>query len=287
MPLTVDGDIIKGPGVYDMKVGLTQIVFALKALHDLEIATTLKPLVLITSDEELGSGESRERVESLAHLVNRVFITEPSTEPDGRIKTARKGIGAFTLIVTGKSAHAGVDPQNGVSAILELPAIIETLHGLNDPLREVTLNIGLVEAGTRLNVVPDRCEIGIDVRVPTSDDAARIDEAIRSLRTVQPGTEIQIQGGIERPPMERTPRNQALWKATQEIGRDMGLELEESYTGGGSDGNFTSAHTATLDGLGGVGGGAHAKHEFTRLDRMVERTALLALLLTLPPTYPE
>ena len=287
MPLTLDGNIIKGPGVYDMKVGLTQIVFALKALHDLRIATKLKPIVLITSDEELGSNDSREKVESLARAVNRVFVTEPSTEPDGRIKTARKGVGAFTLTITGKSAHAGVDPQNGVSAILELPKIIEKLQALNDPLRKVTLNIGLVEAGTRINVIPDRCEIGVDVRVPTTEDAARITESIRSLKTVQPGTDIQIQGGIERPPMEKTPRNQALWRAAREIGRDMGLDLEESYTGGGSDGNFTSAFTATLDGLGGVGGGAHSRHEFTRLDKMVERTALLALLLTLPPTFPE
>jgi glutamate carboxypeptidase len=170
---------------------------------------------------------------------------------------------------------------------LELPAIIETLQELNDPQTGVTLNIGLVEAGTRTNIVPDRCEIGVDVRVPTTEDAGRIDNAVRALRTVQPGTRIQIQGGIERPPMEKTPRNRALWKAAQEIGRELGLELEESYTGGGSDGNLTSPFTATLDGLGGVGGGAHAKHEYILLDKMMERSALLALLLTLPPTVPD
>jgi glutamate carboxypeptidase len=283
MPVTVEGSIMKGPGVYDMKVGLTQIVFALKALHDLEIETELNPVILVTSDEELGSDDSREQVERLARLVDRVFITEPSTEPDGRVKTARKGIGSFTLTITGISAHAGVDPDKGVSAVLELPAIIETLHALNDPKSGATVSIGLVEAGTRLNVIPDRCEIGVDVRVPTVEEADRIAEAIRSIRTVQPGTEIQILGGIERPPMERTPRNQALWRAAQKAGRELGLSLEESYTGGGSDGNFTSVYTATLDGLGGVGGGAHATHEYTQLDKMVERAALLALLLTLPP----
>jgi glutamate carboxypeptidase len=136
-------------------------------------------------------------------------------------------------------------------------------------------------------VVPDRCEIGVDVRVPTAEDAARITATIRDLKTVQAGTDIQVQGGIERPPMEKTPRNQALWRAAKEMGLALGLELKESYTGGGSDGNFTSVFTATLDGLGGVGGGAHARHEFTRLDKMVERTALLALLLTLPPTLPQ
>ena len=287
MPVSVDGNIMKGPGVYDMKVGLTQIVFALKALHDLGIKPALTPVVLITSDEELGSADSRGEIESLGRIVNRVFIPEPSTGPEGRIKTARKGVGVFTIIIEGKSAHAGVEPENGVSAILELPAIIETLQELNDPQTGVTLNIGLVEAGTRTNIVPDRCEIGVDVRVPTTEDAARIDNAVRALRTVQPGTQIQIQGGIERPPMERTPRNRALWKAAQEIGRELGLELEESYTGGGSDGNLTSPFTATLDGLGGVGGGAHAKHEFILLDKMMERSALLALLLTLPPTVPD
>jgi len=284
MPLVVDRNVMKGPGVYDMKVGLTQIVFALKALHDLEIEPQLKPVVLVTSDEEVGSTDSRAKIESLARIVNRVFITEPSTAPEGKIKTGRKGVGVFTIIIEGKSAHAGVEPEKGISAILELPEIIETLQALNNPQAGVTLNIGLVEAGTRTNIVPDRCEIGVDVRVPTSEDATRIDQSIRALRTLQPGTTIEIQGGIERSPMEKTPRNRALWQAAKKMGRHLGLELEESYTGGGSDGNLTSPFTATLDGLGGVGGGAHAKHEFILLDKMTERSALLALLLTLPPT---
>ena len=170
---------------------------------------------------------------------------------------------------------------------MELPAIIEALHSLNDSLTGVTLNIGIVEAGSRTNIIPDRCEIGVDVRVPTAEDAIRIDTAVRSLRTVQPGTKIQIHGGIERPPMEKTPRNRALWEAAREVARKLDLELEESSTGGGSDGNFTSPITATLDGLGGVGGGVHARHEFILLDKMIERTALLALLMTLPPILDE
>jgi len=282
MPVTVEADLMTGPGVYDMKVGLTQIVFSLKALHDLGMEPPLTPLVFISSDEELGSAESKGEIEALARKVDRVFIPEPSTEPDGRLKTARKGVGVYTIIVEGKSAHAGVDPQNGVSAVLELPAIIEKLQSLNDSEKNVTLNIGLIEAGTRTNIVPDRCEIGIDVRVPTVDDGNCIDAAVHGLGTVQPGTQIEVCGGIERPPMEKTPRNQALWKVAQKLGSQLGIRLEESYTGGGSDGNLTSPFTATLDGLGGVGGGAHAKHEFVKLDKMVERSALLALLLMAP-----
>jgi glutamate carboxypeptidase len=287
MPVAIDGNVMKGPGVYDMKVGLAQIVFALKALHDLGIEPELDPIVLITSDEELGSQDSRAEIESLARVSERVFIPEPSTGPDGKIKTARKGVGVFTIIVEGKSAHAGVEPEKGVSAVLELPAIIESLQSLNDPQSGVTLNIGVIEAGTRTNIVPDRCEIGVDVRLPSAADASRIKKAVRALRASQPGAHIKICGGIERPPMEKTPRNRALWKAAQKIGREIGLDLEESYTGGGSDGNFTSSYAATLDGLGGVGGGAHAKTEFILLDKMVERTALLALLLTLPPITVE
>jgi glutamate carboxypeptidase len=282
MPVVVEGNVMKGPGVYDMKVGLAQIVYALKALHELDIRPELAPIVFITSDEETGSLDSRKEIESLARTVDRVFIPEPSTGPEGKIKTARKGVGAFTIIVKGKSAHAGVEPEKGISAVLELPALIESLQALNAPREGVTLNIGLLRAGTGTNIVPDRCEIGVDVRVPTQADAARIDEAIRNLTTRQPGTQLEIRGGIERPPMEKTPRNQALWKAARKLGRQLNLELEESYTGGGSDGNLTSPLTATLDGLGGVGGGAHARHEFIFLDKMLERTALLALLLTLP-----
>jgi glutamate carboxypeptidase len=282
MPVVVDGNVMKGPGVYDMKVGITQILFALKTLSDLGIRTSIDPVVLITSDEEIGSGDSRKKIESLAAAANRVYIPEPSTGPEGKLKTARKGVGVFQLIIKGRSAHAGVEPQKGVSTVLELPKIIETLDQLNDPATGVSVNIGLIEAGTRTNIVPDRCEIGVDVRVPGLEDAIRIDSTIRALNTIQPKTTLEIQGGIERPPMEKTARNRALWSAAREAAKQLGLELEESYTGGGSDGNFTSPITATLDGLGGVGGGAHAKNEFILLDKMIERTALLALLLTLP-----
>jgi glutamate carboxypeptidase len=282
MPVVIEDNRMSGPGVYDMKVGLTQIIFALQAVHDLGIELTHLPLVLITSDEELGSEESVRHIRRLARLVDRVFIPEPSAEPHGKLKTSRKGVGAYQLFLEGKAAHAGVEPEAGVSTVLELPALIEELQALNDPSAGITLNIGTVQAGERLNIVPAQCEIGIDVRVPTSADARHIDESIRQLKPVQDGIRLRIEGGVERPPMERTPRNEALWRLAQSAGRNLGLEIEGTSTGGGSDGNLTSPITATLDGLGGVGGGAHARHEHIFLDKMIERTALLTLLLTLP-----
>jgi glutamate carboxypeptidase len=283
MPLEVDSRTMKGPGVYDMKAGLTQIVFALTALHELNVRTPLTPVVFVSSDEEWGSQDSLRKIRLLARRVNRVLVPEPSSGPEGKLKTARKGVAMFTIIIKGRAVHAGLEPDSGVSTVEELPHLIQELTELNEGGSGVTVNIGMVQAGSRPNIVPDRCELTLDVRFPSQQDASRVEAAIRNLRTVQEGASIRVEGGTERPPLERTPRNRILWQMARAMAAELDIELEEDHTGGGSDGNLTSPFTATLDGLGGVGGGAHARHEYVCLDKLLERTALLALLLTAPP----
>jgi glutamate carboxypeptidase len=265
-----------------MKAGLAQIIFALRTITSLALEPPLTPLVLITSDEELGSEDSRDLIQIVARRVCRVFVPEPSTGPEGLLKTSRKGIAQYSIEVEGKSAHAGVEPETGVSAILELSHVIQALHALNDPNRGTTVNVGIVQGGSRVNMVPDSGRAEIDVRVSTEEDGRAIDQAIRSIRPRVEGARIRVTGGPERPPLEATPKNRALFEQACRLAADAGIQLGESTTGGGSDGNLTSPLTATLDGLGGVGGGAHASHEHILIDRLIERTALLALLLMAP-----
>ena len=279
MPFTLEGNVIKGPGAYDMKGGLTQLIFALKIIHRLGLETPVRPLVFINSDEESGSYESRPHIDNLAKQVVRVFVLEPSLGIEGKLKTARKGVGRFNLLVTGKAAHAGLDPEKGVSAILEMSYQIQKLHALNDPTKGISVNVGKIEGGLQSNVIPPTSRAEIDVRVPSWGDADRIETQILSLSPQTEGTKISIQGGINRPPLERTVKNNELWKMARQIGKNLGLDLLSGTAGGGSDGNFTSQHTATLDGLGAVGDGAHAQHEFILIDKMIERTALLTLLI--------
>ena len=282
MPLEVGPDRIGGPGVYDMKGGLAGLVFALRALHELELTPTVEPVVLINSDEERGSPDSRPIIEELAGLAARAFVLEPAFGPEGKLKTARKGGGRFRIEVAGRSAHAGLEPEAGASAILELSHVIQKLHALNDPERGVSVNVGVIEGGYRPNVVAARASAVVDVRVPSSRDAARIEYAISTIRPVIPGARLEVTGGIRRQPMEATAASMALWRAVQTAGRDLGLELEDTAVGGMSDGNTASVHTPTLDGLGPTGDGAHAAHEFVSIDGLVERTALLAAALLLP-----
>lgn len=279
VPLKTEGDIIKGPGIYDMKSGLAMIVYALKALHGLKIKPSLLPVVLVTSDEELGSDDSVQLIRKLAGKSSRVLIPEPSYGESGALKTSRKGVGRYEIRITGKAAHSGLEPEKGVSAIVVLADVIKELSSLNDFQKGVSVNVGVIEGGTRENVVPASSRALVDVRVRTKSDALRIDQKIRSLEPSLEGAKIEISGGIDRPPMERTPGNIRLWKITEEIGRKMGLDLEEVESGGASDGNFTSELAPTIDGLGAVGGGAHALHEFIRSYSLPERTALLALLI--------
>lgn len=283
MPVEVVDGVVRGPGVYDMKAGLAQALFALRALRDLGLEPAVTPVVFINSDEEAGSRESGRHIRRLARAAERAFVMEPSLGPSGKLKTARKGVGRFSVVVEGQAAHAGLDPEGGASAILELSYLVQALFALNEPARGITVNVGTIDGGLRPNVVAPRCTAQVDVRVPTREDALRVEREILSLEPFTPGVKLRISGRIGRPPMERTPRNRRLWEAARRLGDEIGLDLQEATAGGGSDGNTTSLYTATLDGLGGVGDGAHARHEFVYVDGMIERCALLALLLMEPP----
>lgn len=287
MPFEHDGDVVRGPGVYDMKGGVAQALLAIDALQHFSIRPQVVPHIFLNSDEEVGSRESRRYIESLAPHMNRVFVLEPSLGPAGRLKTARKGIARFTVTVRGEAAHAGLDPGAGASAILELSHVIQTLFKLNDFDQGITVNVGTIDGGLRPNVVAPESQAVVDVRVETKEDGERVEEAIRDLQPAIEGTSLVIEGGFGRPAMERTPQNRQLWRLARTLGDELGLHLEEGLAGGGSDGNFTSLYTATLDGLGAVGDGAHARHEHLRLGRTIEHAALLTLLLAAPPLETE
>ena len=282
-PFSVDGNVARGPGVFDMKGGIAQMIFALKALRALDLCPELTPVVFINSDEELGSRDSGRFIRQLARRVDRTFVLEPAMGASGIIKTERKGIGRFTITVHGKAAHAGLDPDAGASAILELSHVIQTLFALNEPDSGITINVGTINGGIQPNVIAAHSRAVIDVRVPSESDGNRIEKAIHGIEPSTPGVRLTIEGRIGRPAMAATPRNRALWQRAQHLGRDLGMELRHGRAGGGSDGNTTSQYTATLDGLGPVGDGAHAEHEFLYIDKTLERTALLALLLLSPP----
>ena len=190
-------------------------------------------------------------------------------------------MGRFTVTVKGKAAHAGLNPESGASAILELSYVIQKLFALNDPEKGITVNVGTIDGGLSPNVIAPESRASIDVRVVTQD-ARRIEASIKALEPIVPGVSLEIEGRVGRPPMERTPANQTLWRTARDIGREVGLDLKEALAGGASDGNTTSLYTATLDGLGAVGDGAHARHEFVYCDQMAERAALIALLLLAP-----
>lgn len=287
MPWRIEGPVVRGPGIYDMKGGLVQGIFALRALQALGLEPSVAPYFLVNTDEETGSLESRRCIEGLARRMDRVFVLEPSLGREGRLKTARKGVGQFTIRARGKAAHAGLDPERGASAILELSFTIQKLFALNDPDRGTTVNVGQIDGGLSANVVAPESRAEVDVRVLTLEDARRVEAEILALKAQTPGVQLEVTGGVDRPPLEPTARNRVLWKRAQALGRELGVELQEGTAGGGSDGNYTSLFTATLDGLGAVGDGAHATHEFIDRRSMIERTALLALLLLTPPVSPQ
>lgn len=282
MPAEAADGKLKGPGSFDMKAGLTQMVFALRILRRVALEPALTPVVLVNSDEEIGSPESGKVIRLLARRVNRVFIPEPGAGPEGALKTGRKGVSRFTFRIFGRAAHAGLDPEGGASAILELSHVIQSLHALTDLERGISVNVGIVAGGIRPNVIAPEAEAEVDVRFLAGSDGAEVEEKIRALKPMVPGVSWDVEGGVLIPPLERTPRNRALWEAARRAGEELGLNLQETVAGGGSDGNTTSQFTATLDGLGAVGDGAHAPHEFLFVDRQVERCALLARLLLLP-----
>ena len=282
MPVGVVDGRLHGPGTLDMKGGLTLILFALRALRDLGLEPTVTPVILMNSDEEIGSPDSKRYVRLLARRVRRALILEPSLGADGKLKTARKGVGRFEVTIRGRASHAGLAPEAGASAILELSHVIQRLHALNDPQRGTTVNVGVIDGGIRANVVAPLARASVDVRVATLEDGRRLEEAVAALRPLTSGVELSVEGGIRIPPLERTPRNCRLWESARTVGAEMGFELDEAMAGGGSDGNTTSLFTATLDGLGCVGDGAHAKHEHIVIDPSVDRCALLARLILAP-----
>jgi glutamate carboxypeptidase len=282
MPVELRGPHLMGPGVFDMKAGLTQMVFALRVLQELSLVPEVEPVILVNSDEEIGSPESERHIRRLARRAARAFVLEPALDTDGKLKTARKGVGRFVIRARGKGSHAGLAPQEGASAIQELAMVIQQLHALTDFKRGIVVNVGEIRGGTRPNVVAADAEAVVDVRVNSMEEGRWVGEQIRAIQPVTPGCTLEVEGSVDRPPLERTPENRVLWHAARKLGESMGIPLEEGRAGGGSDGNTTNQYTPTLDGLGAVGDGAHALHEYVDVDRTLERCALLAGLLLLP-----
>jgi glutamate carboxypeptidase len=278
MPVRVNSRRMYGPGVYDMKSGIICGLWAVQALGALGI-TPLGPVrFFLNADEEVSSFAFRKELLAEARRARAVLVLEPAAA-QGALKTSRKGVGEFHITVHGRSAHAGINPSAGVNAISELARQIIQIEKLAHPKRGLTVNVDVVEGGTRVNVIPECAAARVDVRVPTAHDQEEIERKMRALSPIHPEARLEVTGGVNRPPMERKMAS-ALFTKARELGRQMGLELKESGTGGGSDGNFTAAlGIPTLDGLGGTGDGAHARHEHVIVRELPQRAALLAALL--------
>ena len=280
MPCAVDGDKLTGPGVLDMKTGIVLMLSAIEALRAWHGELPRPVSVLLVSDEEVGSDSSRAITESLAKKSGAVLVLEPSYGRDGAVKTARKGVGEYEIRVTGKSSHAGLDFEKGVNAILELARQIERVAGFTDLKKGLTVNVGVVNGGSRTNVVPAEARAQVDVRIARIKDGAGIDKKMRGLRAFERKCKVEVLGGINRPPMERTAGVASLYDRAVEIAGELGWKLGEAAVGGGSDGNFTTGMgIPTLDGLGAVGDGAHAVHEHIWISELPRRAALVAGLI--------
>lgn len=280
MPFRKSDGRLFGPGVFDMKAGIVFFLFAVRALRELEIPVLPEVVLQVNSDEEVGSPSSRPLTEANAARAKAVLVLEPGTGPAGKLKTARKGVGDFHLVVRGRAAHAGVEFEAGASAVVELARQITRLSSLAQPKRGITVNPGVIAGGTRSNVVAAEAWARVDIRVKRLKDAPALERKFRALRPFDQRCSLQVTGGLNRPPMERSAGTVRLFRTARSLARELGVDLEESLSGGGSDGNFTAAlGIPTLDGLGAVGEGAHALNESIRIDRMADRTALLAKLL--------
>ncbi|MEZ5288384.1 MAG: M20 family metallopeptidase [Vicinamibacterales bacterium] len=279
MPLRREDGRLHGPGVFDMKAGISLAMLATRALLAVAPPEDVAIAMLWTTDEETGSHTSRALIETEAAHSDAVLVLEPSLA-HGALKTARKGCGQYELIVHGVSAHAGVDPRKGVNAIRELAHQVLAVDAVRDLDRGISVNVGLVAGGSRANVVPDYATATVDVRAATMADADEVDRKMRALRAMGEGARLEVTGGFNRPPMERSAGVVRLFELARAVAGDMGVALEEGATGGGSDGNFTAAlGVPTLDGLGAIGDGAHALHEHVELAALVPRAALIAGLL--------
>jgi len=280
MPLREEQGRLHGPGIFDMKAGIGVAMLAMRALAAHPAVARPRVTMVLTTDEEMGSGTSRGLIEASARECQAVLVLEPSL-PGGAAKTSRKGCGEYELVVHGVAAHAGVDPTRGASAIHELARQILAVEDLQDLDRGITVNVGVISGGSRTNVVADRAEASIDVRVRAMADAATVDAKLRGLRPSVPGTRLEVTGSVGRPPLERTAQVAALFALARQAARELGQELDEGATGGGSDGNFTAAvGVPTLDGLGPRGDGAHALHEHIQIDDLHWRAAFVATVLS-------
>ncbi len=279
-PVRIEGGKLYGPGALDMKGGIVNALWAMRALRELNLWPGRPVTLLVNSDEETGSHTSRPVIEAEALKHEIVFVLEPSVPPDGALKTWRKGVGMYRIAVTGRAAHAGADHERGVNAIEELAHQILTVQGFTDYQAGTTLNVGVVGGGTRSNVVPAEAWARVDVRAMSAEEATRIDARMHGLKPHLPGTTVQVSGGLNRPPMVRTPHIVALYKKAEALAAEMGFDIAESGTGGGSDGNFTAAlGVPTLDGLGVAGDGGHAVDEHVVVSSLPERAALLAAMI--------
>lgn len=280
-PFRVDGDTAYGPGLYDMKADIAMAEMVIGSLPGLGLALPRPLLFLVTSDEEIGSPTSRALIEATARECAFALVLEPPVEPDGALKTARKGVANYRVEITGRAAHAGVEPEKGASAVTELAHQILAANALADPAAGTTINVGIVSGGSGRNVVPAAAAMEVDARAWTLAEAERLDAAFKGLAAVTPGVQLAASGGFNRPPMERTPQSIVLFERARALAAGLGITLAEGATGGGSDGNFTAAAgVPTLDGLGAPGRGAHAEHEQISVPGLVERAALLAALVT-------
>jgi glutamate carboxypeptidase len=277
MPCHIKDGRLHGPGVLDMKSGIALMLHVIAALKEWHGELSRPVTVFLVSDEEVGSYSSRKITEALAKESAGVLVLEPAAGLRGAVKTARKGVGEYTIKVTGVAAHAGLDPGKGHSAILELARQITAIAKLNDLSAGLSVNAGVIQGGTRTNVVAAEASADIDVRIKRAKQAAGIDRKLRSLRPFDKHCKLEITGSINRLPMERNAGVIALYRKAQAIAQQVGWKLDEAAVGGGSDGNFTAGMgIPTLDGMGGVGEGAHAAHEFIVISELPRRALLLA-----------
>lgn len=279
MPFRVKSGRAYGPGVFDMKTGIVQALFAFRALLALRAPLRKRIVFLWTSDEEIGSGASRALLEAEARRSEAVLVLEPAFGARGLLKTSRKGVGEMELIVHGRAAHAGLAPQDGVNAIHELAAQISRVEKWNDSKRGISANADIVEGGSRTNVIADRARAVFDLRALRVADMREVEKRLRALRPVHRGARLELRGGFDRPPLERGMSAELFAKA-QACATELGIRVGECCAGGGSDGNLTAAlGVPTLDGMGAVGDGAHSPNEYVVISKMAERGSLLAAML--------